>query len=134
MIEMDLTLFGGRGGTAESASYVKGFLKSAMKNADDDDVKADIDAAQFILSRLTKAKSEDKVSPREGFDILHESDLLNEWTRESSVAKYDGDSGKLTIEPGKLTEARREYERFVKDRFRQYYRRTRTTYWKGKKK
>ena len=137
-MKMDLTLFGGRGGTAESASFADKFLKSAKKNTDDEDVLADIDAARYILKRLTNAKSGDKVTPREGFDTLHEGDLLEEWAKNSSVATYeeydDGFKGRVTVEPGKLTQARREFERYVKNRFREYYKRTRTGYWKGKKK
>ena len=138
-MRMDLTLFGGRGGTAESASFADSFLKSAKKNTDDEDVQADIDAARYILRRLAKAKSENKITPKEGFDTIHEGGLLEEWARSSSVATYeeydDGYKGRVTVDPGKLPQARREFERFVKDRFREYYRRRpRTGYWKGGKR
>jgi len=127
---------GGRGGTAESAAWVQGFLKSAGRNADDEDYE-DIRAARDIHKRLTRAKDESKVAPRGGWDQFIEGRVLKAWTampkkedigkkdvwQGSNAALYNEKTYTLTISPGKLGEARREFEQFVRFKYRKYYKR-----------
>ncbi len=114
---------GGRGGTEASANWVQGFLKNAGRNVDDDKEYADIQAAKNIHKRLTKAKDESKVEPRGGWDQFIENRVLTDWSKDSDVVLYNEKTNKLTISPGKLTEARREFEKYVKNKYRKYYKR-----------
>ena len=113
---------GGRGGTAESAAWVQGFLKSAGRNADDEDYE-DIRAARDIHKRLTRAKDESKVAPRGGWDHFIEGRVLKDWSKGSDVVLYNDKNDTLTISPGKLGAARREFERYVREKYGKYYKR-----------
>lgn len=124
MIKLNLQMFGGRGGTASSARWMNGFFKSVKRSVDSDSKDAyDLDASKMIYNKLTKATNEDKVNPRDGYDPIIEGRVLKEWARNSKTVKYNEDESKIKIEPGKLGEARREFERFTKNKFRKYYRR-----------
>ena len=113
---------GGRGGNATSANWMQGFFRNARRNAPPGDEKGNVEAAREVYQRLTKAKSEDKVDPRNGWDLGHEY-ILKEWTKDSDVALYSEKSNRLTISPGKMSTARREFERYAKKKFKQYYKR-----------
>jgi hypothetical protein len=122
MIRMDLGLFGGRGGDATSARWMDGFFKYAKRGAHgEDDVLDELDAARMIYRRMMKAKNEGKVTPSGGFDPYIEGRVLEGWTKSSGIADFDSDSGDLNIDSGKLAQARREFERYLKQRYKSYY-------------
>ena len=116
MIKIDLSLFGGRGGDSTSARWMDGFFKSASNGAKDSDVsvRESIDAAKAIYKALVKEKISSSF-----MDKLYKPKerLIEEWVKRSSVAKYDSENLKLVIEKGKMAQARREFENFIKNKF-----------------
>ena len=133
MIKLDLQTFGGRGGTSTSRGSINRFFEIAKRGAvnqgESDNRRHnlsgiwDIDAAQHIYSHIMDAKTEADVRPRGYYHTNDEMRILKEWTNTSKVAHFtnENDSDRFTVDRGKLPQARREYEQYVKRKFREYY-------------
>ena len=121
MIRMDLQRFGGRGGDSTSAAWMGSFFKAANKGAANQDDKDEIKAARKIYNAMKKEKR-DGVAWAGAIDA--ENRVLNGFR--SSAAKYDRETGDLTVERGKLTQARRDFETYIKNKYWQHYEKGRT--------
>lgn len=121
MIRMDLQRFGGRGGDSTSAAWMGNFFKAAGKGAGSSDDKDEIRAARQIYNALKKEKKDG----RAWYGATGAENRVLDGFR-SSAAKYDKGSGDLTVTPGKLTQARRDFETYIKNKYWQYYEKGRT--------
>jgi len=141
MIRMDLQRFGGRGGDSTSAAWMDGFFKGVKAGIEGEMKEKD----QKKTDRLNKAKDELdgirriykalKKQNKNGVVISgaldNERDMAVAWigtfTKDTfSSAKYNHDTGRLTIPPDKMTQARRSFEKFAKEKLMEYYKKGRT--------
>lgn len=132
-MRLDLTLFGGRGGDATSARWMDGFFKAAVngtkssareagsgskeeRTANDD--RDEIKAAKKIYNAMKRSKNGGSVWSGA---IGAENRVLEAFAKMSKAVKYDSGEGRLTVKAGMLTQARRDFEIFIKNKFWQYY-------------
>ncbi len=135
-MKLDLQLFGGHGGSsipmdAFFKQAARGAKKAERDAADEDkgkhaDATFELKAAKSVMGMLNRAKDERRMEEKNnGFYDDWESNVLNGWADKSSVAKYDSEEYRLTIEKGKMAQARREFEKYVRKTYQRYYRKGR---------